>query len=475
MRNRPTVRFTLVAFLVSLSAAALGQNMPPPAQNQPAQNPPAQNQPAPAQSPPATASPSALPPQLPPAQPQSQMPQMPQMPQMEGMAPGVPPQPGAVPQPGDDLPDDPTAIGIETMSVDDQLRLALAYRARNTPEDWTRAVATLAAVLKNDATNIEAQLQIAEISMMRRDFNNGRDYFKKVRSLDENNYRANLGMGQFYLYTRLYRQAVLYLKTAAGVAPPDKKGEALQLLGRAYLESRELNPAQQAIEDALRVDPSNTETARTYVQILMQKQNFEAARAASFQLLQMEQAKVTSSRMDREAVRQFATAYDTVIEVLLQLHNSLHKKNARGQVTDEPLPGQELEIAKVLDAIVQTRVQQMPTMKVMTLLDVLPLAKRSVELAPDNPAYLFTLGYTCAEAGLYGDARAAMQKAVQLEPANSLYQSALQRIEADIARMQQQQQQQAAPPQGPQAPATAPPPPGAMPQGAPQMQNPPQR
>lgn len=414
MRNRPNVRFTLLAILCLASTPLL------------AQTPPAEQ-----------SDPSALP----------QMPQMEPMPQQTDQ----PPQ--------QELPPDPT-VGIERLPIDEQLRMALAYRAYNKEPEWTRAMSVLANVLKEDPTNIEAHLQIAEISMDRRDFNVARDYFKKVRSLDENNFRANVGLGKYYLYTRLYRQSVQYLKVAANVAPPDKKAEALQLLGTAYLESRELNSARQAIEDSLRVDGGNTQTARIYIQVLLQMQKYEEARDAALKLLQIEQMKMAQlGSLDREAVRQYAGSYDMVIQVLLELHNSLHKKNARGQITDEPLPGKEREIAQVLDAIVQIRVQQLPTVKVMSLLDILPLAQRSVQLAPDNPAYYFTLAYTCAEAGLWADARASIQRAVELEPSNQTYQNALQRIDADIARLQQQSnaQQQQMSPASPQ-PGTAPPP-----------------
>lgn len=358
------------------------------------------------------------------------------------------------------------------MTVDQLLQLAIAYResatrkeATRTDLDFARAIEACAKVLDMDPSNIEANLQIAEISMMRRDFNNGRDYFKRVHLIEENNYRANIGLGQFYLYTKLYRQAVLYLTVAGRVAPPENKSEALRLLCEAHLAGRELDFAKTAAEESLRIDSGNAAVLKDYVMILMMRQQFDEARQESLRLIDVTRQRARVASYDRQVIKDHIDAFDRYIEVLRSIHNELHRKNARGEPTDQPLPGREADIADVLNSIVEARASQLPILQTLSLLDVVPLCHRAVQLQPNNLKYLFTLARASKLAGMYGDAHAILKDLVQREPSNALFVQALQQIEAEIASLQGQVPaaaggaQQPAPVQpAPSQPETPPPP-----------------
>jgi tetratricopeptide (TPR) repeat protein len=352
---------------------------------------------------------------------------------MQPMQPASPPV-------GGDLPENPMTAGLETLSNEQLLNLALAYRAKGDDLNYTRAVATLARVLESDPTNIEANLQMAEILMLRRSYNDGRTYFKKVLTLDGNNYRANYGIGQYYLYTRATRQAILFLKIAANVAPPDKKGEALHTLASAYLQSKELRQAELACEEAIRVDNQNSGLIRTYIVVLVEMEKFVEAREAALRYLALRRRDAQLASFNPEIVREYSAAYDLLIEVLLRLHNSYHKKNARGEVTDQVLPGKEKETAQVLDAIVQARMAQLPIVKVLSLMELLPLSRRATQLDPMTGAYFYTLGMAQYEAGLVNDARDSLLRAAELEPSNPAFRDQAEKLDNLIQEIIRRQQ-----------------------------------
>lgn len=354
------------------------------------------------------------------------------------------------------------------LTVGDLLNQALAYRQqgkqaaeggneRDASVAFARAMERLAKVIETDATNIEALLQMAEISLLRNDPHQGRKYFKRVTDIETNNFRANLGLGQFYVYSRLWRQAIYHLEIAARVAPEDRLVETLVLLAGSYREASQINDAEETIQRAVRADEQlagndpmklHTNAARIFIEILGLKQDFEGAVRACDILINMtrERAKINTYRSD--LLKEFAAAFDTKVDVLTALHNSMHVKDARNQATNVPIPGKEQEIAAVLVAIVNTRKEQIPVITTLSRLEMVPLAKRAVELQPQAEGALATLAQLCIDTNLYGDAQAALQQLVQVNPNNANAQQTLQQVTAVI---NQARAQQANPQMQPQA------------------------
>lgn len=398
--------------------------------------------------------------------------------------PSAPPLPGesqpptAAPslQPPQEIPNDQGILPGQT--VDQVMQEGMAFRAQAEAEPpgqkqtiyFAEAVKRFAQVYSSDPTNVEAMLQIGEISMLRNDTINGREYFARVIRIEGKNFRANRGMGEFYLLTRYFRQAVPFLEVAVEAAPADRLGETYRMLAAGYYETRYFDKALVTINKAYELMPNNALVADYRTRVLLTMVKLEEARVAASDLIEITRRAVAGKAHDKELVKQHMRAFDLKVDVLTAFHNSLHLKNAKNEVTDQPLPGKEQEIAKVLNEIVETRVGQLPIINTLALLDVVPLAQKAIQYSGGNPDYMWTLAKICVEARLFGDAMGLLEKILQVDPQNQKAREALAQLQAEVQAMQAgaaQQPSGAGPAGQPPTGAPAPRPAGAAPQPMP--------
>ncbi len=345
----------------------------------------------------------------------------------------------------------PLAEVPDEVQIEQRLQLArqlydraLADPARNNV-DFAKAVEQLESVLKIDPTNLEANLMVGEISMDRRDYNNARGYFKKVLRIQSNNFRANYGMAKYYMLSRVWRQAVLYLKEAERVSPPDELTDVLVLLSQAYMEERRLADAKEVVGRAIQADPSSYAATRVGLAVALAMEELDTALEQADRLIKVSQQEMIESGLQIDLAKRFVESFDVKVEVLKQIHNSLHRRDARNQVTDEPVAGKETEIAEVLLRIAETRSNQMPYLETITYIELLPLLQRAIELAPSDLRYRKAQANVMATAGMGKQSLEAWREVLRIAPGDEDAQRAVEFLQSQLSGAAPQGQPQPAP------------------------------
>ncbi len=256
----------------------------------------------------------------------------------------------------------PATQPVRAQTPQDVLRLvdqALATaRSLLTAGDTTQATAVLTdarrgleTLLESDRRNVEARVLYGELLALAQEPNEARQHFKAVLELDPSNFRANLGLGRFYLESHIWRQAGAYLEAASTVAPRDRAAETLQLLAKAQLGQGERAQAISTAERAVAADPANTQSLELLIQMYMEGEQYDKALEQAKSLVSAARQRREENRADRTALEGLARALQFRVQALASYYTSLCRKDARGRNTDQLRPGTEAEAAELLSQI----------------------------------------------------------------------------------------------------------------------------
>ncbi|MFH1745428.1 MAG: hypothetical protein ABIG44_00120, partial [Planctomycetota bacterium] len=127
------------------------------------------------------------------------------------------------------------------------------------------------------------------------------------------------------------------------------------------------------------------------VRVLLEARQYEQAVEAARNLVNMIKRKHEAEPAQRWLIRTLLVAYDTLQTAQRQYHNTLYRRDARGSYTDQVLPDNEAEAARVLSEMARTNEEQAALNRLLTSHDTLLLVERAVEYQPNNTAYLMDL------------------------------------------------------------------------------------
>jgi len=293
----------------------------------------------------------------------------------------------------------PAAEGVAPITPQDVLRaveerLVLAKQfnregrtleARAALMDAQRGLSVL---LSAEPRNIHAQVLAGELSAEVGNHNEARNRFKAVVEVESGNFRANLGLGRFYVLSRLWRQAESFLKNAERVAPRDKVGEVLRLLTMCYAGQGDRLKAVQSAERAVEVDPTDFESLEWLVSARIGAEQLERA-------VETARALVAGMLKDRDArpaelwvLQRLSRAYDVLREALKHYHNRMYRRNPRNEPTDELLPGKAGDAARVLIELARVADEQAKIRLELGYHEMLLYVEKAAEYQPKNTRYV---------------------------------------------------------------------------------------
>ncbi len=322
--------------------------------------------------------------------------------------------PSAQPPPVDDR-------SMDSMSASELLRLAETRRdfADETGDPQARrgafqeALLALNRVIEREPDNFDALNLRGEILAETGDHISARNDFMKVRSAQEGDFRANLGLGKFHLRANVPRQAIFYLEFARKVAPADKKQETLEALTEAYMGAAKWDDAIKVIQE---MDPEDRDSRRLATVYFSEREDFDNARRNADQFIEISRVAAQAEPWDVQLLRELFDAYDLKIWMLRKQSEPLFIPNPSGERSDLIIPGAEPIAAKVLSDTVDLMILQAELRKMMEFHSFLELANRAVNYAPTNVEYLMRLAALQAQCQKREDAIQTYLRVLELEP-----------------------------------------------------------
>ncbi len=206
-------------------------------------------------------------------------------------------------------------------------------------------------IIRTDPKNVDAHVVLGELLTEMRDLNAARKHFKLALDEEASNFRANLGLGRFYLESHLWRQAGGYLQTAARVAPTARQAETLRLLASSFLGEGKRLEAATAAEQAVKADPQDIDSLFLLIQIYLDTEQVEKALDRAHTLVEACRQMRETKMADTAALEQLINAYQYQIKCLASFYGSLCKRDARGRRTEQIEPGKEADAVRVLSEI----------------------------------------------------------------------------------------------------------------------------
>lgn len=303
----------------------------------------------------------------------------------------------------------------EEMTSEQLYETALRMRENRQYRDALIVTQTLRA---RDPTNPDVLVLMAELSEDLGNMADARELWLQLRQARPNDFRANLGLGSWYLKARIPRQATAYLEIAERVAPAERLPDVLALLASAYREDRNLTRALATAQRALDMDPNHIGARQEMVTLRYMRDQFEQALAEANTLLEIIQRAARARPTDPGVLAQLLSAYDMRNTVLRALYVGVNERNERGEAVDRPLPGREAEAANILHQISENLVLQAELRRTLALFDVLPILERAVQFDPDNVSYRMQYGLVLRETGHVDKALEQFRRVLELDPAH---------------------------------------------------------
>ena len=246
-------------------------------------------------------------------------------------------------------------------------------------------------VLEADPTNIQAMALAGEFAARTGSHNQARQLFNQVRKVEPNNYRANLGLGRFYISSRLYRQAKKYLQDAQRVATRDQQREVLSMLAVCYNGENKHLEAVEAAEQAVAIDPENFDSLMLLIKMRLQARQLERAAEATRALAITAMRQRQAEPANPVVLQRLILAYETQANALKMYHNSLYQHDARGRVSDQIVPGREPEAAGILARLAGIAGEVARLRMELAYHDMLMLVEKAVNYEPMHTHYLMEL------------------------------------------------------------------------------------
>lgn len=345
---------------------------------------------------------------------------------LAGMALGAAAQeaPEETPQQLSDL-DQAQVQRMQQMSITELLREA---RRLIDDEDYIGAAPYLQLVERRDPENMELKPLLARAMLHTGEFERARELFLEVHRINSSDFQANLGLGQLYLQARQWRQSLRYLEVAEATAPPDQTALVLRLLAEAYRGSGQYVKAIETAERAVTTAPDDYGARYALVGALIDAQNFERAVTEAEQMERIAEREMAENPGDRAALDRLIRAQSAYVSALRSAFVSMMAMGPDGQPTDEPAEGKEAEAAATLSRIVQLLAQLAESRRLQSIYDLMPFAEKMVEYQPENAAYWRDYGLLLAETRQRGEAIEAFEKAVELNPQDTVARTWLEQM-----------------------------------------------
>jgi len=290
----------------------------------------------------------------------------------------------------------PQTVDEVLSSVDQTLSTAKEItkqgRTMQAQQMLTQTQEALTAVLNADPKNTRALVLAAEVAKEMGNQHEARRLFKTALETDPYNFRANLGLGIFYTDNRMWRQAAAFLQNAKSVAPRDRLAEVLRWLARALAGQGKRQEAFQAAEDAVRADPTATESLQLLVEMYAGVGQFDRAVVIAEHLVQAAGNAREAEPANPWMIKRLIEAYETQANALKSYHNALYRRDARDQPTDQLLPGREAEAAAVLNRLAKSVMDAAKARWELAHHDALMMMEMAVEFQPQHTGYLLDLG-----------------------------------------------------------------------------------
>jgi predicted Zn-dependent protease len=271
-------------------------------------------------------------------------------------------------------------------------------------------------ILQNAPMNTQARVLAADLSMLAGDVEAARQRYLDVLRSDEFNFRANLGLGRFYVMSRIWRQAAAYLEKAQRVAPPDRMGEVLRLLAEAYngqgLRREAIETAQRAVSME---NPPTLESLEQLVQLNLDGRQYEDAVSTARAMRSAAERDRSEAMGELFLLNRVVAATELESQALQQYYRSLHRRDARGQYSDELLEGKEAEAASVLYewAVVRDRLGELS--RIQDAFDQVVALEQAVGYEPQNSRYLLGYAGVLMQTSQLEKAAAVLQQLLQLD------------------------------------------------------------
>jgi tetratricopeptide (TPR) repeat protein len=267
----------------------------------------------------------------------------------------------------------------------------LAGRVFKWMDEALNAQRNLEKVVRIQPANLDAWVMLADVYNRQRDYSNAQNAFKKVIELDPNNANAYLGLGDIQVRTQKPLEAAQNLEKALALDP--SKHEAKMFLGNAYEDAREWVKAAEAYEKYLAANPVNV--ALIYQRLGMcrfEAQQFEPAAAAFTEALKaMPQDQSLHYKLAQSLERSGKLTEAEAVYVKL---TELSPKDA---------PAYYQNILAMYD-------------KANNSVKAVEIAKKLMEMAPQNEQWPYTLGSQYIKLQKYPEAIAAFKKAIAIKP-----------------------------------------------------------
>jgi len=286
-------------------------------------------------------------------------------------------------------------------------------------ENWQRAAQLVQAILAREPENLEALTLQGEVAWNLQDADRARDSWLEVLGRQKNDFRANFGMGRAWLRPSTARQAVGYLEKAVPVAPPDKRGETLTMLARAYRLAGMGSRSRETVMQAIDADPDSLEALEIIVEIDADATRYDEALVNARRMVEIARGEVEQAPADTLTLRRLYAAYDVNLRVLRTQAQSLYEVNPDRSVSDRLRDGSATKAAAIINDVVDLLLLQGELEMRLRDFDILAQAEKAVEYVPTNPLYHYKVGMLAMRTYQFQHAADSFMKVVELDPANS--------------------------------------------------------
>lgn len=306
---------------------------------------------------------------------------------------------------------------VMAMSDDELLDLASRYADIGR---FAEARAALRIVLGRNDRNLEALQRDGEYALKTTpsDVQGARLSFLAALKIQPAEFRANYGLAQTWFRTRSWRQAQIYLETAAKTAPSDKVAELNAMLAQCYRANGLKPEAYAAVEKAIAADPSGRDAREVKIALLTSDRKYDQALIEADALVDLNRDAVRVAADKREALVRLHGAHNIRLSVLQEMRTIFFQITPAGELTERIVEGREREAAAVVKRVMEDLIVLNDLNRTIQYFTIIAFAEQAVKIAPGDSDAWLKLGMLYRNT--YQDQAAAniMARVLQLDPEN---------------------------------------------------------
>jgi tetratricopeptide (TPR) repeat protein len=305
--------------------------------------------------------------------------------------------------------------------ADARLSLVRGLLARR---DVARAEQELAPLLKA-LPNISAVHAVdGSLKLRKRDLSGARAAYARALELSPKSLEALAGITRLDLFVGLFSEARARVERRLAEEP--NSVELLLLAGEVYRTQRDFAKAEASLRKAIQIDSGASQAYGMLATVLLSSGKLDAAREGFDQIAQRDSTNFAAATMaamivhsqgkKADAKKRYETIVNATPTASVAANNLAWIYQEDGEKLDDALRLAQGAAARMPNsAEVQDTIGMIYYKKELPALAVSAF-ERSVEKAPDNPAYHYHLAMALAKAGEPRRARDAAQQAVKLKP-----------------------------------------------------------